>query len=111
MVEENHPVEGDTLILKGIVHERSILGLTLPCGYKLANSDQRFDNYRVEVVSRDTHKVRDRINSETLTLKTEDGNITKVTYKGREPIAGNPGSSITETNSQGAQQSYIWEKA
>lgn len=109
-VEENHPVEGDTLILTDIVHKKSILGLTLPCGYKLADSDQTFDTYKVEVVNRETYKVRGRISSEVLTLETEDGDIAKVTYRGREPIAGTPGQSISEQNSQGATQSYVWEK-
>jgi hypothetical protein len=111
MEEENHPVEGDTLILTGIVHKRAIIGLTLPCGYKLANSDQRFDTYEVDVIERDTRKINGRISTETLTLETEDGDVTKVTYRGREPIAGVPGSSITESNSQGAQQAYNWKKA
>jgi len=115
MEVENHPVEGDTLILTDIVHNRSILGLTLPCGYKLADSDQRFDTYKVEVVDRTTHEVRrngnTRISSETLTLETEDGSVAKVTYRGREPSAGIAGQPISEQNSQGAQQSYVWEKA
>jgi len=109
-VEENHPVEGDTLILTDIVHKKAILGLTLPCGYKLGDSDQTFDTYEVKVVSCDTYKVRGRISSEVLTLETEDGDIAKVTYRGREPIAGTAGQSISEENSQGATQSYVWEK-
>jgi hypothetical protein len=107
---QEHPVEGDTLILTGIVHDRAILGLTLPCGFKLADTDQRFDEYRVEVIDRTTHEAHGRISNETLTLKTEDGDTTKVTYRGREPIAGNAGETITEKNSQDAQQSYTWKK-
>lgn len=110
MKEDIHPVEGDTLKLTGIVHKRAILGTGLPCGYKLADSDQTFDEYLVEVVDRTTHKVRDRISSETLTLLTEDGDTVKVTYRGREPIAGTPGASLRASNSQGASQAYPWEK-
>jgi len=111
MKEESHPVEGDTLILTDIVHNRCVLGLALPCGHKLADSDERFDTYKVEVVDRTTHEVNLRIISETLTLETEDGSVAKVTYRGREPIAGTAGQPISEQNSQGAQQSYLWEKA
>jgi hypothetical protein len=109
--EVNHPVEGDTLILTDTVYSRKVLGTTLPCGYKLADSDQRFDSYEVEVVNRDTQKVRGSISRETLTIKTEDGDVTEVTYRGREPIAGTAGECITEKNSQNAEQAYTWHKA
>jgi len=110
MKEDIHPVEGDTLKLTDIVHSRAILGTGLPCGYQLADADQTFDEYLVEVTNISTHKVRDRISSETLTLLTEDGDTVKVTYRGREPIAGSPGSSLRASNSQGASQGYVWEK-
>jgi len=110
MKEDIHPVEGDTLKLTDIVHERAILGTGLPCGYKLADCDQTFDEYLVEVTNINTHEIRGKISSETLTLLTEDGDTVKVTYRGREPIAGTPGGSLRASNSQGASQGYVWEK-
>lgn len=110
MKEDTHPSEGDTLVLTGIVHNRAILGTGLPSGKKLANKDERFDEYTVEVVDIRQVTVGDRLTYEILTLETEDGETTSATYKGREEITGNAGQPIRASNSQGSSQGYIWEK-
>jgi len=104
-MSDEHPTEGDTLKLTGIVHKTCILGLTLPCGYELANKDETFDEYTVEVTDRNAIDEHEDI----LTLKTEDGGVTTVTYRGRSRLGLS--DSITEKNSQGATQSYTWKFA
>jgi len=110
--EANHPHEGDSLVLTGIVHKRSIVGLPLPAGYEFQNSDQRFDRYPVEVtdVEQITSYEGDQLYYEVVTLEKPDGTEAKVKYKGRERIAGSPGESFSAQNSQGANQSWTWEK-
>ena len=113
MSESTHPEEGDFLNLTGIVHSRCIMGLDLPNGYKYANGDGRFDEYTVYVEEIKTYTTPggDRITSETITLRKPCGDITTVRYRGREPIAGTPGQSLRQQNSQGAGQGWTWEKA
>jgi hypothetical protein len=107
---EAHPVEGDTLVLTDIVHSRCIIGTGLPAGYKLANEDQTFDSYHVEVTNIEQFKTNGTVSREILTLTKPDGSTTKASYTGREPIAGTAGSSIQASNSQGAVQRYNWHK-
>ena len=108
----SHPNEGDDLVLTGIVYNRSIIGLDLPNGYKTANQDQTFDEYPVKVIDIEQDRLiaDDRLVKEIITLEKPDGTTTKVTYNGREKIAGSPGMSFDTQNSQGACQAYTWEK-
>ena len=112
MSESKHPEEGDFLNLTGIVHERCIMGLELPNGFKYGDGDGRFDEYTVYVEDIETHTTYrgDSITSETITLRKPCGDMTKVTYKGRDPIAGVPGQTLRQQNSQGAGQGWTWEK-
>lgn len=110
-----HPKVGDTLVLTDIVHKHVVLGIGLPCGYKLQNSDQTFDEYEVEVVDISTSykKFNDEtsdVRSDKLTLKKPNGETTTAIYKGREPICGTAGGIIITRNSQNAQQCYKWHK-
>lgn len=98
---------GDTIYLIGTVQSRTVLGTDLPAGVMLANSDQRFDHYEVEIleeVSRMTNW-RDNVQSQTFRVRTEDGTETKVRYRGRSHCGGN---ALSQSNSQGAQQSWNW---
>ncbi len=114
MVEENHPNEGDTLVLTDIVHDKVVIGTGLPTGYKMAHTDQTFDRYPVKVKEIKTFHRRgdsDRdISRETLILEKPNGETTRAQYKGREPIAGTEGSPIRVSNSQRSSQGYVWEK-
>ena len=112
MSESTHPEEGDFLNLTGIVHNRCIMGLDLPNGYKYGNGDGRFDEYTVYVEEIETHSIGsgDEITFETITLRKPCGDTTTVKYRGREPIAGTPGQSLRQQNSQGAEQYWTWEK-
>jgi len=112
---ERHPEIGDTLVLTDIVHERAIIGTGLPCGFKLQNQDQTFDEYHVEVVDilqvhKDWQDDTSPVVKEELTLKKPNGETTKALYKGKEPICGNVGESIRVSNSQGATQAYNWKQ-
>jgi hypothetical protein len=101
-----HPEEGDTLVLTDIVHDKCIVGLPLPSGYKLKNSDQTFDNYEITVENiTTTHR-----NRQMLTVSKEDGTKVNVIYRGREPVSGIPGQPIRASNSQGAGQGWNWHK-
>jgi hypothetical protein len=111
--EEVHPCVGDTLKVTGIVHDnRCISGLPLPAGFEFQNSDQRFDEYFVEVLEiDDITTMTGDISKQELTLLTEDGDRVTVYYRGREPIAGRKGMSISASNSMNAHQAWNWERA
>jgi len=114
--DDLHPCEGDTLVLTGIVHDKCVSGTGLPTGYKMAKTDQTFDQFVVEVVDvQQFHKEYNNPNSpvtrEVLTLEKPNGETITAEYRGREPIAGIAGSAIRASNSQGATQGYTWEKA
>jgi hypothetical protein len=114
--DQLHPCEGDTLVLTGIVHDKCVSGTGLPTGYKMAKTDQTFDQFPVEVVEikrfyKDFGNSDSPVLKEVLILEKPNGETTRAEYRGREPIAGQPGSSIRASNSQGATQGYVWEKA
>jgi len=102
-MKEAHPSEGDTLVLTDTLYDKTVIGTGLPSNSKLANKDERFDAYEVTVV--DVSSYSDDV--EYLTLQTEDGNEVTARYRGKCRIS--PSTSISVSNSQNANQKYIWE--
>lgn len=109
-MSDTRPLEvGETVILTDTVHNRLIAGLDLPAGGKFANDDQTFDTYEVEILEEvyRSEDWRGNVTRQTFRVRGENGTETKVGYRGRYHAGGH---SLSQSNSQGAKQSWTWER-
>ena len=109
-MSDTRPLEvGETIALTDTVHSKSVVGLDLPANAKFANEDQRFDTFEVEILEevRRTEAPPGNISSQLFRVRGEDGTETTVSYGGRSFIGDH---TLSQSNSQGSQQSWTWER-
>ena len=95
---------GDSVVLTGVARDRPIGGLGLPGWGEAVGTE-------VEIVAREEvlKTIDGNVSHEVFRVRTDDGTETTVKYNGRSPVKLAGDALLSQSNSQGAQQSWSWE--